>query len=454
MFTALRDIAARARALFRSPDLDRDLAQELESHLAMLTEDNIRRGMPPDQARRAALIRMGGPQSIREQHRVVRGLPAVETVLQDLRFAFRLIAKDRWFSAAVIVVLALGIGANTIGFTIVHAAFLRGLPFEEADRLYVVSLTNRAGRRSNVSRSELQDWRDRSRTFAGLAGYRDATMNISDDRALPELANGTWLTANTFGVLRQQPLLGRDFAAGDERAGAEPVAIIGYTPLEEPVRQRSERPRQDDSHQRAAHDDHRRDARQDAIPRQLPGLGPLRADGGPEAAGRSCAAGVRSIAGRHGAPGSAGGNERHRRAAQSGVPGGDQGSRRCPRGNVHGAVHRGRRAADAHDGDGRRRVRAAHRLRERRQPAALALGLPGAGDRRPDRHGRHALESRAAAPARERRARVHRREHRAAPGRRRRERVRDRDPTRRAAVLGRLLRGLRRVHVRRARSAC
>jgi len=228
MSTVLKEAAARIRALFAARDLDRDLQQELESHLSMLTEDNIRRGMPAGQARRAALIRVGGPQSIREQHRAVRGLPAVEAVLQDLRFAFRLIARDRWFSAAVIVVLALGIGANTVGFTMVNAAFLRGLPFEEADRLYVLSLTNRAGRRSNVSRPELQDWRDRSRSFAGLAGYRDAAMNISDDRALPELANGTWLTANTFSLLRQQPLLGRDFAAGDERTGAEPVAIIGY----------------------------------------------------------------------------------------------------------------------------------------------------------------------------------------------------------------------------------
>ncbi len=228
MLTALKAAAARVRALFVARDLDRDLQQELESHLSMLTEDNIRRGMAPDQARRAALIRMGGPQSLREQHRAVRGLPVVEAVLQDLRFAFRLIAKDRWFSATVIVVLALGIGANATGFSIVNAAFLRGLPFEESDRLYVLSWHNRAGRRAGVSQAELQDFRDQSRSFASLAAHRDATMNLSDDRALPELASGTWLTANTFGVLRQQPLLGRDFAAADEYAGAEPVAIIGY----------------------------------------------------------------------------------------------------------------------------------------------------------------------------------------------------------------------------------
>ena len=105
----------------------------------MLTDDNIRRGMTPDAARRAALIRIGSRSSLKEQHRDVRGLPAVETVLQDLRFAVRLIAANRWFSAAAIATLALGIGANAIGFTIVNAAFLRGLPFEEPERLYVLS---------------------------------------------------------------------------------------------------------------------------------------------------------------------------------------------------------------------------------------------------------------------------------------------------------------------------
>jgi hypothetical protein len=136
---------------FRTGALDREFDEELESHLVMLTEDNIRRGMTPEQARREALLRMGGPVSLRAQHRDVRGLPAVETVLQDVRFAFRLLAKDRLLSAAAIVALALGIGANSVGFTIVNAAFFRVLPFEDSDRLYTVSWQNRSGRRSNVS---------------------------------------------------------------------------------------------------------------------------------------------------------------------------------------------------------------------------------------------------------------------------------------------------------------
>lgn len=229
MFTALKHLGARLRAFVRARDLDDDFEQELESHLTMLTEDNVRGGMTPEQARRAAVIRLGGPASIKEQHRAVRGLPAVDAVLQDLRFAFRLMAKDRWFSAAAIAALALGIGANATGFTIVNAVFFRRLPVEDSDRLHIMCWQNRSGRRSNVSRPELEDWRAQSRSFASFAAYTEATMNISDDRALPEQASGTWLTANAFGVLGQPPLVGRDFAASDERPGAEPVVLIGYS---------------------------------------------------------------------------------------------------------------------------------------------------------------------------------------------------------------------------------
>src|SRR5437867_13396791 len=103
MITALKQIVARLRALFMTRELDRDFEQQLESHLAMLIEDNIHRGMSPEQAQREALVRIGGSVSLKEQHRQVRALPALDTVLQYLRFAVRLIAKERWFSTAAIV---------------------------------------------------------------------------------------------------------------------------------------------------------------------------------------------------------------------------------------------------------------------------------------------------------------------------------------------------------------
>jgi predicted permease len=151
----------------------------------------------------------------------------MQGIVKDLRFTFRLMARDRWFSAAAIVALALGIGVNTVGFTVVNGAFLRGLPYEESDRLFVLTWQTRAGRRATVSYPELRDWRDQNRSFEDLAAWRAGEMNVSDDRAMPDEARGAWMTANAFGQLNVRPMLGRDFVEADERRGADPVAIIG-----------------------------------------------------------------------------------------------------------------------------------------------------------------------------------------------------------------------------------
>ena len=228
MFRALMRTVVRIRAFLRREDLDRDFADELDAHLAMLIDDNVRRGMAPEEARRAAIIRIGAPTSLREQHRAARGLPGLEGIAQDVRFACRLIARDRWFSASIAAALALGIGANAIGFTIVNATLLRRMPGEHGDRLYTISWRNRSGGRPNVSPAELQEWRARGRSFSSIAAYADGTANISDDSALPDEAHLTSVTSNTFATLGQRPLLGRDFAAEDERPGVEPVVILGY----------------------------------------------------------------------------------------------------------------------------------------------------------------------------------------------------------------------------------
>ena len=227
MWTTLRQFAARLRAFFRAGDLDDDFEQELASHVAMLADENERRGMPPDAARRAAALRVGGTASLAALHREARGLPALDAIVQDVRFACRLLAKERWFAATAIAALALGIGANTAGFAIVNGAFFRGLPFEEADRLYTLSWQNRSSRRSQMSYLELEDWRAAAQSFEALAAYRDDDINISDRLAMPEQVHATWMTANAFDVLRQRPVIGRGFIAADERPGAQPVAIIG-----------------------------------------------------------------------------------------------------------------------------------------------------------------------------------------------------------------------------------
>jgi predicted permease len=215
-------------AVFNGGRLDSDFARELESHLEMLTDDNIRRGMPPEEARRQAAIRLGSASSLQSQHRDVRGFRPLDELGQDLRFACRLMAKDRWFSVAAVLALALGIGANAVGFTIVNAAFVRGFLFDRADQLRIISWRPDRGRRLPSSDADLEDWRRQATSFAGIAAYSFGAMNIGDDHAPPEQTEGASITADLFEVLRQPPLLGRTFVEGEDRRGAEPAVILGY----------------------------------------------------------------------------------------------------------------------------------------------------------------------------------------------------------------------------------
>jgi putative ABC transport system permease protein len=149
-------------------------------------------------------------------------------VLQDLRFAVRLIAKDPWFTGAAVIVLAVGIGLNTTVFTLVNAVLIRGLPFPASDSLYIVQPQTRSGRHVPMSHDELEEVRRRTRAFAGLAAVRPGDMSISDDQAFAEQVSGAWVTANAFAVLGQTPLVGRDFLAEEAIRGAQPVVILGY----------------------------------------------------------------------------------------------------------------------------------------------------------------------------------------------------------------------------------
>ena len=145
MLAALRELCARLRAFVGSRRLDRDFQEELQSHLEMLTEDNLRRGMTPGAARRAALIRVGSPASLHERHRETRGLPAFDTVLQDLRFACRLLIRKPWFTASVVVVLALGMGVNTTVFTVINGWNFSELPVDDPDRVMYLGTRDARG---------------------------------------------------------------------------------------------------------------------------------------------------------------------------------------------------------------------------------------------------------------------------------------------------------------------
>src|SRR5580765_3229147 len=145
---------------------------------------------------------------------------------QDVRFAARLLVKDRWFTLAAATALALGIGANAAVFTFVNAVLLRGLPFDNPDKIIAVGVMNARGQRNGVSYPEFKDWREQSQTLAMLAGMVGANINVSEEGKTPEQYRGTYVSATMFPLIGERPVLGRGFTEADDQKGAEPVALL------------------------------------------------------------------------------------------------------------------------------------------------------------------------------------------------------------------------------------
>ena len=148
---------------------------------------------------------------------------------RDVRYAIRRLVEDRGFTFAAVAALSLGIGANTTVFTFVNAVLVRGLPFEDPDRIVAVWTENDRGGQMGVSLPDYRDLRDESRTLATLAGSLNANMNLSDDELLPERFLGAYVTGNFFRIIGEQPVLGRGFSDADDLPGAEPVVLLGHS---------------------------------------------------------------------------------------------------------------------------------------------------------------------------------------------------------------------------------
>src|SRR5258705_11000816 len=133
-------------------------------------------------------------------------------MFRDLRYAFHLMVKDRWYSAVAIVALALGIGVNATVFTLVNAILIRGLPYKDSAQLYMLGSQNKSGERWNVSAADLQDWRNESKSFSAFAAFNNNGINVSDDRSAPQNVRSASLSSNAFPLLAIQPLISRNFS--------------------------------------------------------------------------------------------------------------------------------------------------------------------------------------------------------------------------------------------------
>jgi putative ABC transport system permease protein len=208
--------------------LERELDAELRYHFDREVEDYVRMGMPEAEARRRARLDLGGDDQLKERCRDARGTRWVDDIGQDLRFAARLLAKDRRFTVPAVIALALGIGINGTMFTIVNA-MTRGLPIDSPERIMSIHARDGAGRWRGfgVSYLDFQDFQAAARTFSGVAAFSQSTAALGDDGGAAERVSSAYVSANAFQVLGEQPALGRDFLPEDDRPGAPAVVMLG-----------------------------------------------------------------------------------------------------------------------------------------------------------------------------------------------------------------------------------
>jgi macrolide transport system ATP-binding/permease protein len=138
MLAWMKSIQSRISAWLSPRVVDEEFEREMESHLELLTEENVSRGMMPEEAARAARLRLGGITQLKETNRELRGLPFLETLFQDTRYALRMLRKNLGFTAVAVLTLALGIGASTAIFSVVYATVLKPLPYADSEQLFNV----------------------------------------------------------------------------------------------------------------------------------------------------------------------------------------------------------------------------------------------------------------------------------------------------------------------------
>ena len=227
MVHALLRLVSRLRAALLPASLDRDLDDELVSHVSMAEDDYVRQGMTREEARRYAHLALGSVSMLRDAHRDVRGLPLVSEFIADVRYGVRTLARNPGFGVIVIAILAIGIGANTAMFSVLHSVLVQPLAYPDSERVVFIARVN-AGQGAWLSLPRVEAIRASVTSFQGFGAY---LANRAEDvtfagRGEPEVLKGARVSANFLDILQVQPAVGRSFLPAEDAPGGAPVAMI------------------------------------------------------------------------------------------------------------------------------------------------------------------------------------------------------------------------------------
>lgn len=223
-----RQFTRGLRVLGNRKGADQETAEEIDHYLEEATAAFVARGLPPDEARRAARLELGSATAVREQVREYGWENKIEILFADLRYAARALIRSPGFTAVGILTLAFGIGASTAIFSVVDAVLLRALPYPNPQQIVRVWEQAPDGHRMNLANANFEDFRAQNNTFAQLAAYGDLLTSVSGGRE-PVRARVAFVSSGFFAVLGVEPFHGRDFSAQEHRAYGAPAAIVSHS---------------------------------------------------------------------------------------------------------------------------------------------------------------------------------------------------------------------------------
>jgi predicted permease len=223
----LREWTLRLGGFFNKQRKDRELDEEIESHVQMHIEDNLRLGMTPEEARREAMIKLGGIESMKESYRDQRSLPVLETLWQDIRYGARMLLKNPGFTTVAVLTLALGIGANTAIFSVVNAVLLRPLPYREPGQLAQLGMDQSGEASTFIDSATFVEVKAQSQSLARIAAYSGGDMTLTGAGPAERIVSGA-VTADFFPLLGVQPAVGRNFTREEDTPNGPKAAILGH----------------------------------------------------------------------------------------------------------------------------------------------------------------------------------------------------------------------------------